>query len=98
ASAQRLDLRVWEDVGFEPEPAVESLREVDEEGPLRLLRLDAVDLLCRLDVAEVGEETRRSLRVHEQRGVRRVETGEVADVDEVRDEQALVEAISESLE
>src|SRR5207248_2966240 len=95
---QRLDVHVGQDIGFETEPALESLSQVDQKHPLRLLRLDAVDLPRRLDVAEVGEEARGPLRLHEQRRIRRVEAGEVADVDEVRDEQALVEPTAQEVE
>jgi hypothetical protein len=95
---QRLDLRVRKHVRFEGDAAVEALGEVGEERPLRLLRLDAAHALRRLDVAEVGEESRAAPRLDEERGVRCVEPGEVADVREVRDEQPLVEPLDQPLE
>ena len=66
--------------------------EVEHQRALREHRLDARDRLGGLDVAEVGEQLRRALRVDEQRRVRAVEPGQVADVDEVRDEQPLARA------
>src|SRR5439155_21531269 len=98
AAAQRLHLSVRENVGLEGESALEPLGEVGEQCALRLLRLDAVDLTRGFDVAEVGEARRRPARLDEQCRVRRVEAGEIADVDEIRDEQSLVEPLSQSFE
>ena len=60
------------------------------QRPLRLHRLDALDRLRLLDVAEVGEEA-HPIRLDEQRGVGAVQAGQVEDVDRVRDQQWLLE-------
>ena len=90
ARAQLLGERPREHVRLEADPAREVFTEPTDQGTLRLHRLDTVDGLRRLDVAEVGEEP-HPLRLDEQRGVRALEAGQVEDVDEVGDEQRLLE-------
>ena len=63
----------------------------------RLHRLDALDRLRRLDVAEVGEEP-HAARLDEERGVRAVEAGQVEDVDGVRDEERLLEQLLQTFD
>jgi len=64
----------------------------------RQLGLDARDRPGVLDVAEVREQLRRPPRIDEERRVRRLEPGQPADVDEVRDEQPVPERRLEPLE
>ena len=60
-------------------------------------RLDALDRPRLLDVAEVGEEA-RAVRLDEERRVRAVEAGQIADVDEIRDEQRLLEQLAQAVD
>src|SRR5947207_635066 len=91
---QLLGERPREDVGLEAEAAREVLTEPADQRPLRLHGLDAVDAPRSLDVAEVGEEA-HPVRLNEERGVRAVEAGQVADVDEIRDQQRLLEELAQ---
>ncbi len=94
ALPQLLGERPREDVRLEAEAAREVLGEPPDQRALRLHRLDTLDGPCRLDVAEVGEEA-HPVGLDEQRGVRAVEAGQVADVDEIRDQQRLLEELAQ---
>src|SRR5437868_7921093 len=83
-----------EDVRLEADAPVQLLGEPANQRPLGLHRLDALDGLRRLEVAEVGEEP-RALRLDEQGDVSAVETGQVEDVDRVRDQERLLEELAQ---
>ncbi len=98
ARTKHLDLRVRQRVGLEGEPPLEPPGQIARQRPLCELDLDAGHPLGVLDVAEVGVEPRLPAGLDEERGVRALEPGQVADVDQVRDEQPLVEARTERVE
>ena len=89
---QLLGIRPREDVRLEAEPAREVLAEPPDQRPLRLHRLDVLDGLRGLDVAEVSEEA-HPVRLDEQCRVGAVQPGQVEDVDRVRDEERLLEQL-----
>jgi hypothetical protein len=97
AAGQRLPVRVGDGVRFEAEPAVEQLRERDDQRALRLDELDALDRAPGLGVAEVAEQP-HAVGLDQQRRVRAREADEVADVDAVRDEQRLFEALAQAVD
>ena len=79
-------------------PAREPLGECRQDRARRLLERHAVDVARRLCVAEVGVEGRLPRGIDEDRRVRADEAGQVADVDEARDEERLVQAAREALD
>ena len=79
-------------------PAREQLGERRHDVPRRPVERDAVDRARRLRVAKVRVERRLACRVDEHGRVRAREAGQVAHVDEARDEQRVVELPGESLD
>ena len=98
AGAEHLDLRERHDVRLEGDLALEPLRQVEHHRPPGQHRVDPEKLLGSLDVAEVREQLDRPLRVDQQCRVRRVEPGQVTDVDEARDEEPLAQRRAEPVE
>src|SRR5262245_32177622 len=97
AAVQRLPARVADGVGLEADAALEQLRERDDQRALRLDELDARDRPPGLGVAEVAEQP-RAVRLDQQGGVRAGEADEVADIDAVRDEERLFEALAQAVD
>jgi hypothetical protein len=83
--------------GLEPDAPFEELRDVADERTRGLRDLEPVECAGPLGVAEVGEEA-HTLRLDERGGVRAREAGQVADVDEARDEQRLLEQRLQALD
>jgi hypothetical protein len=89
--------RVRERLRLEGDPAAQSCREVGIERAARLRELDAVDGTAGICIAEVGEQA-QPLGLDEERRVRALEAGQVAEVRRVADEQRLVERGAQALD
>ena len=97
AARERLPAAVGQVLGLEADSAFQQLAERRVEGPLRLDELHSLDRAAELRVTEVAEEPYLVGLDHERR-VRALEADEVADVDEIRDEQRLFQARLEALD
>ena len=92
ARAERVGIGEGEVARLDRDAAArEQLGERRQDLPRRPLERDAFDRARRLGIAEVRVERRVPRGVDEHRRVRAREPGQVADVDEVRDEQRLLE-------
>src|SRR5689334_7431061 len=95
-AGERLVLRVGQH-RLEAHTADQRLGKLGDERALRLHRFDVGNGARLLDVAEVGEEA-DAIRLDEQLCVRAVEAAEVANVDEVRDEQRLLQPLPQAID
>ena len=87
---KRLVARVRERLRLETDATRQPLRQVAEEVAARLDRLDVPDRPGTVRVSEVREEL-DAVALDEQRGIRAVETAEIANVHGVRDEERLLD-------
>ena len=83
--------------GLKRETTGQTASERFEKRTFGLDELDAHDRPCRLRVAEVREET-DALLLHEQRGVRALESDEVLDALRVRHEQSLGKRLAQPID
>jgi hypothetical protein len=79
---------------LEADLAAELVGEALEQVALRLDDLDPVELVGALQIAEVGEQA-NAVGLDEERGVRAGETGQVADVDGIGDEERALERLAQ---
>ena len=98
AGRQPLPLEVRQYVGLELHRALELLADVDRQRTLRHHDRDTGNRLGRLGVAKVGVQRRLTPGLHEQRGIRAVESAEIEDVRQVRDEERRFEPLSQRCE
>ena len=97
ARRERLPAAPGEILGLEPERPLEQLGQRRVQRALGLDELDPLDRPAELGVAEVAEQA-HPVGLDDQGRVGAVEVDEVADVDEVRDDQRLFEARLQALE
>ena len=97
AGLERLVGGVGHGVRLEGEPAGKLLGQPAVQVPLRDRELDVRHALAGLRIAEVAEEP-SAARLDQQRRVRAVEPGQVADVDRGGDEERLLDPLLQLLE